>query len=161
MTDLHQSISCRVSDRLSARLLRAALGAAFLIATFLCASPNLSAQSPAPPANEVQVAPVPAAKPPAAPVPDRSTAYYHAALAHTYEDMATNYGRQEYVTRAVEEYKLALNADPESGQLATGLADLYFRVGRIAEAIRTAKDLVQKDDNNLEAIRDQSNTLPA
>ncbi len=110
--------------------------------------------APAAPAG-VDVAPVPAAKTPAATdqsgTPDRSTAYYHAALAHTYEDMAMNYGRQEFVTRAVEEYKLALNADPNSSQLATGLAELYFRVGRIPEAIRTAKELVQKDDSNLEA----------
>ncbi len=44
---------------------------------------------------------------------DRSAAYYHFGLAHMYEEMATNYGRPEYATRAIEEYKLALNADPE------------------------------------------------
>jgi tetratricopeptide (TPR) repeat protein len=85
------------------------------------------------------------------PAPDRATAYYHAALADTYEDMATNYGRQDYVTRAVEEYKLALNADPNSSTLALGLAELYFRVGRIREAIQTSQELIKKDDNNLEA----------
>ncbi len=155
MTDLHQSTPCRVSEFLSSSLLTAAA-----TATLLFASPLANAQStppavpPAPPAiaaGAVDVAPVPAAKAPALPAPDRASAYYHAALAHTYEDMATNYGRQEYVNKAVEEYKYALNADPNSGELATGLADLYFRVGRIADAIRTAKELVQKDDSNLPA----------
>ncbi len=160
MTELHQSNFCRILDRPSVKLAGAAL-----VATLLSISPCLSAQTapaappqappaqtaPAPAKNPVDVAPVPAAKPTPGPTPDRSTAYYHSALAHTYEDMATNYGRQEYVTRAIEEYKLALNADPNSSELATGLAELYFRVGRIAEAIRTAKDLVQKDDTNLDA----------
>jgi len=83
--------------------------------------------------------------------PDRSTAYYHAALADTYEDMATNYGNPEFASRAVEEYKLALNADPNSSQLAVGLAELYFRTGHVREAIQTAQELIKKDDNNLEA----------
>lgn len=119
-------------------------------AAFLLLAPIAFAQTPAAP---VDVPPIPAKPAVSAPasVPDRSTAYYHAALAHSYEDMATNYGRQEYVTRAVEEYKLALNADPNSSQLATGLAELYFRAGRVREAIQTAQELVKKDDNNLEA----------
>ena len=110
--------------------------------------------SPTPAGTAVNIAPVPAAKP-AAPAEtsaaDRATAYYHAALADSYEDMATNYGRQEYVTQAVEEYKLALNADPNSSQLQIGLAELYFRAGRAREAIQTAQELIKKDDNNLEA----------
>jgi tetratricopeptide (TPR) repeat protein len=71
---------------------------------------------------------------------DRATAYYHAALADSYEDMATNYGRQEFFTRAIEEYKLAINADPDSPELAIGLAELYLRAGRIAEAFRPPRN---------------------
>uniref|UniRef100_E6PX11 Tetratricopeptide repeat protein n=1 Tax=mine drainage metagenome TaxID=410659 RepID=E6PX11_9ZZZZ len=100
--------------------------------------------------GEVSVQPLPA-KPAATTLPDRASAYYHAAMAHTYEEMATNYGRQDYVTRAVEEYKLAMDADPGSSELASGLAELYFRSGRIREAIETAQELIKKDDNNLEA----------
>jgi len=111
-------------------------------------APALATPSPAkqPPADKAT-----AAKPSPDPVPDRSTAYYHAALANTYEDMATNYGRQDYANRAVEEYKLALNADPNSNQLAIGLAGLYFRLGRAREAIQTAQEIIKKDDGNLEA----------
>jgi len=151
MTEAHQETPRRNSK------FWAAATAVIASAAFGSVMPAARAQtstSPAPSASEVSIAPVPAK--PAAPAAstattDRATAYYHAALAHTYEDMAINYGRQEFVTRAVEEYKLALNADPNSGELAVGLAELYFRAGRVREAIQTAQDLIKKDDQNLEA----------
>ncbi|HEY8997792.1 MAG TPA: hypothetical protein VIM60_07825, partial [Edaphobacter sp.] len=51
---------------------------------------------------------------------DRSAAYYHYGLAHMYEDMAVNAGRPDFATQAVEEYKLALDADPNSQLLQNG-----------------------------------------
>src|SRR5580698_1452738 len=45
---------------------------------------------------------------------NRAQAYYHYMLAHEYEEMASTMGRPEYATRAIEEYKLALNDDPNS-----------------------------------------------
>jgi len=135
------------SRRFSLPILAAVACGAF--ATIACAQ-----ATPAPPqANSASVSPQPASTPVTSSTPDRATAYYHAALAHTYEEMAINYGRQEYASRAVEEYKLALNADPNSSELATGLAELYFRTGRVREAIQTCQDLIRKDDNNLEAHR--------
>lgn len=83
--------------------------------------------------------------------PDRANAYYHFALAHTYEEMATTYGRPEYATRAVEEYKLALNADPTSPYLNSGLAELYFKTGRVRDAVLAAQDMIKKDPDSLEA----------
>jgi tetratricopeptide (TPR) repeat protein len=95
------------------------------------------------------------AAPPAPPAvlgtPDRAAAYYHYALAHDYEEMATNLGRSEYATRAVEEYKLALNADPTSQLLNNGLAELYFKTGKIKDSIVAAQELLKKDPNNLDA----------
>lgn len=85
------------------------------------------------------------------PQANRSAAYYHYALAHSYEEMATTYGRPEYATRAIEEYKLALNADPESPYLNAHLAELYFQTGRVRDAIAAAQDEIKKDPNNLEA----------
>jgi tetratricopeptide (TPR) repeat protein len=105
----------------------------------LLASPLLVAQSAKP-----------AATPALAP-PDRSSAYYHYGLAHMYEEMAVSAGRPDYATQAVEEYKLALNADPNSAMLQDGLAELYFRIGRIQEAISTAKDQVKRNPNDVEA----------
>jgi tetratricopeptide (TPR) repeat protein len=83
--------------------------------------------------------------------PNRGEAYYHYMLAHEYEEMANTYGRPEYATRAVEEYKLALNADPSSKFLNNGLAELYYRTGRVKEAILAAQAQINKDPNNLEA----------
>ncbi len=94
----------------------------------------------------------PAASPASAPAaPDRSAAYYHYGLAHMYEDMAVNAGRADYATQAIEEYKLALDADPTSATLQNGLADLYFRLGRIREAVSAAKDQTTKDPNDVQA----------
>src|SRR6201996_9222144 len=83
--------------------------------------------------------------------PDRSTAYYHFGLAHMYEDMAVNYGRPEYATKAIEEYKLALDADPSSKYLNNGLAELYLRTGRVRDAVLAAQEILKAEPNNLEA----------
>ena len=83
--------------------------------------------------------------------PDRAAAYYHFGLAHMYEDMATNYGRPEYATRAIEEYKLALDADPSSKYLNSGLAELYLRTGRVRDAVLAAQEILKNEPNNLDA----------
>jgi len=83
--------------------------------------------------------------------PDRASSYYHYGLARLYEDMAVNAGRSDYATQAVEQYKLALDADPNSPLLQDGLADLYFKIGRIREAVTAAQDQIAKNPNDLEA----------
>lgn len=81
----------------------------------------------------------------------QAQAYYHYMMAHEYEEMATTFGRTEYATRAIEEYKTALNDDPSSKYLNSQLADLYFRTGHIREAIVAAQERVKQDPNDLEA----------
>jgi len=83
--------------------------------------------------------------------PDRASSYYHYGLAHLYEDMAVNAGRPDYATQAVEQYKLALDADPNSKLLQDGLANLYFKIGRIREAVTAAQDQVSKNPEDVEA----------
>ncbi len=83
--------------------------------------------------------------------PDHAASYYHYGLAHLYEEMAVNAGRPDYATQAVEEYKLALDADPNSVMLQNGLADLYFKIGRIREAVTAAQEQVKKNPDDLEA----------
>ena len=96
-----------------------------------------------------------AAKPPAPQVTaagsDRSASYYHYGLAHLYENMAVNAGRSDYASQAIDEYKLALAADPDSKTLQDGFADLYFKLGRIREAVTAAQQQVSKNPNDLEA----------
>ncbi|MGC2402076.1 MAG: tetratricopeptide repeat protein, partial [Acidobacteriaceae bacterium] len=104
------------------------------------------AVTPAPDKTAKSAAPTAATK-----QPDRATAYYHFGLAHMYEDMATNYGRPEYATRAIEEYKLALDADPNSKYLNNGLAELYLRTGRVRDAVLAAQEILKNEPNNLDA----------
>jgi tetratricopeptide (TPR) repeat protein len=82
----------------------------------------------------------------------RAKAYFHAALADIYEEEAVNSGQPEYVTHAIEEYKDALNADPNSAELSDALADLYFRTpGHLHEAEATARGLLKTVPNDIDA----------
>jgi tetratricopeptide (TPR) repeat protein len=112
--------------------------------------PELNAPVKAPVADPILIVPTKAAGPPAPP-PDRARAYYHFSLAGAYEEEAVTQGHPEFVTRAIEEYKLALNADPASPQLNLALADLYFRTGRAREAESTARELLKTSPDNIDA----------
>ncbi len=104
-----------------------------------------SAQKPATPTLKVR----PEAQPPA-PV-DHAAAYYHYGLAKLYENQAVSNGRQDLATQAIEQYKLALNADPDSAELQDGIANLYFRLGRIREAVASAQDQVSRHPEDVQA----------
>jgi len=82
---------------------------------------------------------------------DHSAAYYHYTLAHMYEEEVTAYGRSELANKAIEEYRLAIEADPSSEFLTSGLAELYVKTGRIRDAVMEAQDIIKRDPNNLEA----------
>ena len=120
-------------------------------------TPGSLAPAKAPIAGPIQIAPAktapaePAkAAEPVAP-PNRAQAYYHMALASGYEEQAVEDGRPELVTQAIEEYKLALNADPSSPQLNNALADLYSRTGHVREAENTAHELLKSAPDNIDA----------
>src|SRR6266568_2741062 len=82
---------------------------------------------------------------------DRAISYYHYALAHMYEEQVTVYGRSELANKAIEEYRLAIEADPTSGYLTSALAELYAKTGRIRDAVMEAQDILKRDPGNLEA----------
>src|SRR5262245_8605167 len=82
---------------------------------------------------------------------DRGTAYYHYMLAHMYEEQVAVYGRSDLASKAIEEYRQAIEADPTSEYLTSGLAELYFRTGRIRDAVVEAQDVLKRDPNNLES----------
>jgi len=83
--------------------------------------------------------------------PDKAAAYYHYSMAHIYEELVTAYGRTELASKAIDEYRLALENDPGSEYLNTGLAELYARTGRIRDAVLEAQDMIKRDPSNLEA----------
>ncbi len=101
--------------------------------------PGSGAQTPAAATQATQAA------------PDRGGAYYHFGLAKIYEQQFLANGRQDLATQAIEQYKMALVADPDSPQLQDGMAMLYFRLGRIREAVTAAQDQVKKHPDDVEA----------
>lgn len=121
-------------------------------------APVKGSPAKAPVASPIQIVPAKAAPASsskdgdlAASEPNRAQAYYHLALASTYEEQAIEEGRQDLATRAIEEYKLALDADPASPQLNNALASLYFLTGRVHEAESTARELLKSAPDNIEA----------
>ncbi len=83
----------------------------------------------------------------------QSSAYYHYAMAHLYEQLAIEHTRQEYVERAVENYKQAIAADPDSPFLHLELANLYARTNRMNAAVEEAEKVLASDPNHIEARR--------
>jgi len=118
------------------------------ISVLFLAATVVAQQSPAP------TTPAAASKPATAPASrklDRAAAYYHYTVAHMYEDQFAVYNRSDLATKAIEEYRLAIDADPTSEYLTSGLAELYAKTGRIRDAVLEAQDILKKDPNNLEA----------
>src|SRR3954463_3242914 len=83
--------------------------------------------------------------------PDQAAAYYHFSLAHMHEEMMAMYGRSEFATKAIEEYRLAIENAPSSEYLNASLAELYAKTGRIRDAVLEAQDILKRDPGNLEA----------
>ena len=68
-----------------------------------------------------------------------------------YEEQITMYGRSDLATKAMDEYRLAIQADPSSEFLTSALAELYVKTGRIRDAVLEAQDILKRDPDNLEA----------
>src|SRR5271157_2150883 len=118
-----------------------ALAGIFFLAQILMAQSLLAQNQPAhaadpPAANGSQ----PAAK---AKTPDRAAAYYHFVMAHMYEEQyeeqVATYGRSaaadKTAEKATEEYRAAIDADPTSAFLTSGLAELYAKTDLISDAV--------------------------
>jgi tetratricopeptide (TPR) repeat protein len=92
---------------------------------------------------------------------DHATAYYHFVMGHMYEEQyeqqVAMYGRSaaadKAAEKATEEYRAAIDADPTSAFLTSGLAELYAKTDHISDAVTEAQDIVKRDPNNLEARR--------
>jgi tetratricopeptide (TPR) repeat protein len=83
----------------------------------------------------------------------RAQAYYHLALASVYEDDAVSDGHTDEINQAIEQYKLALNADPDSAELSDDLADLYFRADRVHDAETAARTTLKSHPDDIDAHR--------
>ncbi len=135
-----------MTPKLCSPAFRLSLAAALAVAPLVSAG----AQSSSAPKSAASAATAPAP----APAPKESkqaVAYYHAALAGMYEDQAMTEGRAGMITQAIEEYKLALDADPASPELNDELADLYYRIGRFDQAEAMAHAVVKTAPDDLDA----------
>lgn len=86
----------------------------------------------------------------------KAAAYYHYSLGHLYEELAgsgVNGNRTDYVNKAIDNYKLALQEDPSASFLVENIAELYRISGRIREAVEEAQDALKKNPNDLNAHR--------
>jgi len=84
----------------------------------------------------------------------RAAAYYNYAMGHLYAELAGMYGnRSEYVDKAIEHYKAALQADPGAGFVAQELTDLYIQAGRLRDAVLEAEGMLKRNPENVEAHR--------
>ncbi len=79
---------------------------------------------------------------------DRSEAYYRFSVAHLYHRLALQFARQEYVDRAIEEYKAAMAADPTSDYIPEQLIELYAASNRLEDAIKLANEVTARDPNS-------------
>jgi tetratricopeptide (TPR) repeat protein len=125
-------------DQIMIRVIRATLLPIGLAA--VCILPGARAQT---------IAAVPATGP--IQTVDHAASYYHYGLAKIYENQAEASGRQDVATQALEQYKLALDADPGSRILQDGVSNLYFRLGRIREAVSAAQDQLEKHPDDIDA----------
>lgn len=86
-------------------------------------------------------------------IPDHAAAYYHFMLARRDEELAGINNRGDLVDKAIAEYKLAMAADPDSLFLRTQLAELYYRISRVGDAIREAEAVLQVNPDEVDAHR--------
>ncbi len=94
------------------------------------------AQTPAPPAKSA----------------DHSQAYYAFAMAHLYAELAQAYGnRGEYVNKAIDMYKQAMQLDPSSSYIGEELADFYVHTSQLERATAIANDLIKANPDNANA----------
>jgi len=85
---------------------------------------------------------------------DKAAAYYYFTLAHYYaESLAQNGNRGDVLNKAIENYKLAIKADPGATFLSEELSDLYIQSGRLREAVNDAEDAIKANPNDLGARR--------
>lgn len=84
----------------------------------------------------------------------KADAYYHFALGHLYEEMAGTYGnRNDYVNKAIDNFRLAMKEDPSASFLVEDIAELYRMSGRLRDAVEEAQSALKTNPDDLNARR--------
>ncbi len=89
-----------------------------------------------------------------APKTDRASAYYNFAMGHLYAELAGAYGNKgEYVTKAIDHYRLALKADPSAAFITEELAELYIQTNKLRDALTETEEAVRNNPEDLNMRR--------
>jgi tetratricopeptide (TPR) repeat protein len=73
----------------------------------------------------------------------RTEAYFHFSKARLLDD-------QGQPSQAIDEYKKALELDPNNSEILSEMAESYLRNNRLREAVETAQKAIQADRDNVE-----------
>ena len=85
---------------------------------------------------------------------DKGLSYYHFSLGHLYADLASQFNnRGDYLTKAIDNFRAAMKADPSATFLAEELSDLYIQSGRLREAVTDAEAALKENANDLASRR--------
>lgn len=84
---------------------------------------------------------------------DHASAYYHYTLAHMYAELAGASGNRSYIDKAIENYKEAIKADPNTPLLSEELSELYIGANRLREAQTDAEEALKQNPNDVSARR--------
>ena len=70
-----------------------------------------------------------------------------------YAELAGESGDRSYIPKAIENYKAAIKADPQSAEISEELTELYVQTGRLREAQTDAEEALRANPNDLGALR--------
>ncbi len=85
---------------------------------------------------------------------DKASAYYYFSLGHLYGDLASQFNnRGDYLSKAIENFRLAMKADPSATFLADELSELYIQSGRLREAMTDAENALKENPNDISSRR--------
>src|SRR5215469_14511599 len=79
--------------------------------------------------------------------------YYHFAMGRLYKEMGEARGSRSDITKAIQNYELALKEDPKSEVILDDLTELYLATNRYQDAITEADDLLKQNPDNIGARR--------
>lgn len=111
-------------------------------------SPNLSASAqsatPAQPQNSTDTKSA---------APDSADAYYYFTAGHLAEQQYELTNSPDMATQAIDDYKKALEIQPDSPTIMERLAEIYAKSQKIRDAVAEAQQVIKIDPNNVSARR--------
>ncbi len=85
---------------------------------------------------------------------DKAGAYYNFAMGRLYAELAaSDGGKNDYVSKAIQHYQEALKLEPSDSLIFEELTDLYIQTNRLRDAVTQAEDMLKQNPDNLEARR--------